>query len=76
MNLGLVISFSHDPSQAFPYLNRFHELRPLDAAGDLALGSAYYRARDYETADGWLKNALRDGRTAAEAHFYLGRVQE
>ena len=72
--MGIVVSFSADPSQAMPYLTRYHELRPNDPNGVLQLGAASYRARDYDTAVKWLKPAAANQKTAAEAHFYLGRI--
>ncbi len=73
-NLGTVISFSRDPSEALPWLQKFHELRPNESAGELALGATYFRAKDYENALVWLTKAKNGARTAAEAHFYLGRI--
>jgi len=72
--MGQVVSFSDDPSQALPYLKRFHDLRPHDAQGDLALGQANYRAKDFDTALVWLKRAVASAATAPEAHLYLGRI--
>ena len=74
LGMGIVVSFSADPSQALPYLTRYHELRPNDPAGVLQLGAASYRARDYDTAVKWLKPAASNKQTAPEAHFYLGRI--
>jgi tetratricopeptide (TPR) repeat protein len=73
-DLGIVASMGNDPSEALPYLNKFHRLRPQDEAGILALGVAYFRAKDYDSAANWLKQALPDKATAADAHFYLGRI--
>ncbi|MGB7167937.1 MAG: tetratricopeptide repeat protein [Acidobacteriaceae bacterium] len=72
--LGTVISYSEDPSQAIPYLQKYHSLRPQDPDGLLALGETSFRAKDYESAIPWLKQAAARPRTAAEAHFYLGRI--
>lgn len=74
LGLGTVVSFSEDPSQALPYLNKFHALRPHDVAGILALGAAYFRAKDYDTAVTWLKQAVADPKSARDAYFYLGRI--
>lgn len=74
LGLGTVISFSEDPSQALPYLNKFHTMRPHDASGILALGATYFRAKDYDTAATWLKQAIADPATAPDAYFYLGRI--
>ena len=72
--MGMIVSRGNDPSEALPYLNKFHGLRPQDAAGILALGVAYFRAMDYDSALKWLKQAAPSMATAADAHFYLGRI--
>ena len=74
LGMGTVVSFSADPSQSLPYLTRYLSLRPKDPQGVLALGAANYRAKDYDTASQWLRQAVANPRTAAEAHFYLGRI--
>ncbi|MFC5864991.1 tetratricopeptide repeat protein [Acidicapsa dinghuensis] len=72
--MGLVVSFSEDPGQAMPYLLKYHTLRPQDPNGLLALGDASFRAKDYDTALTWLRQAVVHPATAAEAHYYLGRI--
>jgi tetratricopeptide (TPR) repeat protein len=72
--MGTVLSFSHDPSEALPFLDKYHALRPSDSAGLLALGTTYFRMKDYEAAGRWLKQAAVDEKTSAEAHYYLGRI--
>lgn len=72
--LGSVISFSQDPSQALPYLEKFHALRPADPAGPLALGVTSFRSKDYESARRWLTQAAESPKTSADAHYYLGRI--
>jgi Flp pilus assembly protein TadD len=72
--LGMIASMGNDPSEALPYLNKFHSLRPRDEAGILALGIACFRAKDYDSALKWLKQAVPGKATAADAHFYLGRI--
>ncbi|HEX4320529.1 MAG TPA: tetratricopeptide repeat protein [Acidobacteriaceae bacterium] len=74
LGMGLVVSFSEDPAQAMPYLQKYHALRPQDPNGLLALGDAAFRAKDYGTAVVWLKQAVPHPATAAEAHYYLGRI--
>ena len=74
LGMGLVVSFSEDPSQALPYLARYHSLRPKDPEGLLALGEANFRAKDYDAASQWLKQAVSSEKTAADAHYYLGRI--
>ena len=72
--LGEVISYSNDPSQALPYLDKYNSLRPEDSRGKLALGETYYRARDYDSAAKWLKQVTGDAQGAPDAYFYLGRI--
>lgn len=72
--MGIVVSFSADPSKAIPYLTRYHSLRPKDPRGVLELGAASYRGKDYETATRWLREAVTDPTTAPDAHYYLGRI--
>ncbi len=72
--MGTVVSFSDDPSQAIPYLAKYHALRPQDPEGLLALGTASFRAKDYETSTKWLQQAVKYPETAADAHYYLGRI--
>jgi tetratricopeptide (TPR) repeat protein len=74
LGMGTVLSFSHDPSEALPFLDKHHTLRPDDSAGILALGTTYFLMKDYETAGHWLKQALGSEKTSAEAHYYLGRI--
>jgi tetratricopeptide (TPR) repeat protein len=72
--LGMIASVGNDPTEALPYLNKFHSLRPQNAAGILALGVAYFRTKDYDSALKWLKQAVQSKANAADAHFYLGRI--
>lgn len=74
LGLGIVASVDHDPLQALPYLQKFHELKPGDPAGMLALGTTYFRAKDYENAATWLQKSAASKPTACEAHYYLGRI--
>ena len=74
LGMGTVVSFSADPSQALPFLTRYHALRPKDPEGVLALGTANFRAKDYDTASRWLTEAASSQKTAADAHYYLGRI--
>jgi Flp pilus assembly protein TadD len=74
LGMGIVVSFSEDPSQSLPFLARFHQLRPSDPQGVLALGAANFRAKDYEIAAKFLHQAATDKATAADALFYLGVI--
>jgi tetratricopeptide (TPR) repeat protein len=72
--MGTVSSYAQDPTEALPYLEKYHSLRPADASGMLELGSTYFRAKEFEVASKWLKLAANDTSTAASAHYYLGRI--
>lgn len=72
--MGSISAFAQDPELALPYLKKFHSLRPQNPAGILALGTTYFRAKDLDTAAVWLRQAADDPRTAAAAHYYLGRI--
>jgi Flp pilus assembly protein TadD len=72
--MGLVVSYSSDPSQAIPYLKRYLDLKPNDPEGMLAMGTASFRAKDYETAKQWLNRAAASSKTAPDAYYYLGRI--
>ncbi|HVC46322.1 MAG TPA: tetratricopeptide repeat protein [Terracidiphilus sp.] len=72
--MGTVASFGHDPLASLSYLQKYHELRPADPVGMLALGQAYFRAKDYDHATPWLQKAASLPRTAARALYYLGRI--
>jgi len=74
LGMGTALSFSHDPSEALPFLDKFHALRPTDPPGLLALGTTYFRMKDYESAGKWLRQAAASDTTSAEAHYYLGRI--
>ncbi len=74
LGMGTVASFEHDPMQALPYLEKYHALRPDDAEGLLALGTTYFRAKDYDNAAPWLKQAAAKPGTAALAKYYLGSI--
>jgi tetratricopeptide (TPR) repeat protein len=50
------------------------KLRPNDSSGKLALGAAFVRAKDFDLAVPWLKEALQSPETSVTAQYYLGRV--
>ena len=72
--LGIVTDSAKGPNDALPFLQKFHSIRPGDAKGVLALGTTSFRAKDYDAATEWLKQAAANSSTAATAHFYLGRI--
>jgi tetratricopeptide (TPR) repeat protein len=72
--MGTVSSFAQDATQALPYLEKYHALRPSDPAALLAIGTTYFRAKKFDSASVWLKQAVVHKATAADAHYYLGRI--
>jgi tetratricopeptide (TPR) repeat protein len=72
--LGTVSSFSQDATQGLPYLEKYHALRPSDPSALLAIGTTYFRAKNFASATIWLKQAVTHKTTAADAHYYLGRI--
>lgn len=72
--MGTLASLAQNPSQGLPYLLKYHTMRPNDQAGVLALGAAYFRDKDFDNARLWLRRCTDFPPTAAEAHYYLGRI--
>lgn len=72
--MGVVASHAQDASAGLPYLKKYHQMRPNDTEGILALGTTYFRDDDYVNAALWLNQAAGNKGTAAEAHYYLGRI--
>jgi tetratricopeptide (TPR) repeat protein len=72
--LGVVSSYAQDASAGLPYLKKYHQMRPDDPQGVLALGTAYFRDDDYVNAVLWLRQAAKTAASAATAHYYLGRI--
>ncbi len=72
--MGTVSSFAQDATQGLPYLEKYHALRPADPKALLAIGTTYFRAKNYDSASKWLKQAITHDTTAADAHYYLGRI--
>jgi tetratricopeptide (TPR) repeat protein len=61
-------------ADALPYLRKYHDLRPDDVVGYLAFGIAYFGNNDFQDALVWFTKAAAKGKTAATAHYYLGRI--
>jgi tetratricopeptide (TPR) repeat protein len=72
--MGTVSSFSQDATQGLPYLEKYHALRPSDPSALLAIGTTYFRGKNFDSATIWLKQAVTHEATAADAHYYLGRI--
>jgi len=72
--LGAVAAERDDPREALPYIRKYCELKPRDPRGRFALGAAYYYSRDYDAAAKELRAVAGLSRTAAGAHYFLGRI--
>lgn len=68
--LGTLLS----SAAGLPYLKKYQELHPEDAAGALALGAAYFEANDFGNSSIWLTKATSSASTAAPALYYLGKI--
>ncbi len=55
-------------------MEKYHQLRPDDRRGDLALGMTHVRAKEFDAAAPYLTKAAEDRDLAALAHYYLARV--
>jgi tetratricopeptide (TPR) repeat protein len=72
--LGAVKSQMRKWDEAAAWFERYCGLKPEDPHGKLALASAYFATMADDKARKELEAALRDPRTAAGAHYYLGRL--
>lgn len=72
--MGTLASLAQDPSQGLPYLTQYQKMRPNDPAAVLTLATTYFRDKDFDNARIWLQRAAAHPTTAAEAHYYLGRI--
>lgn len=72
--MGAVALQREEASESIPYFQRYCELKPHDPRGRLALGAAYFASHDDESAEKIMMTVANDPKTAAGAHYYLGRV--
>jgi len=72
--LGAVKSQMRKWDEAAAWFERYCGLKPEDPHGKLALASAYFATMADDKARKALEAALKDPRTAAGAHYYLGRL--
>jgi tetratricopeptide (TPR) repeat protein len=73
-SMGAVTVFSDGPEQAIPYFQKYLGLKPNDPRGQLALGAAYVRAKNYAAGLPMLRESASHSETASTAHYYLGRI--
>jgi len=73
-SMGAVTVFSEGPEQAIPYFQKYLRLKPKDPRGQLALGAAYVRAKNYAAGLPMLRESASHAETASTAHYYLGRI--
>lgn len=74
LSLGIIASFGANPSEAIPYLQKYHAMRPKDPTGLLALGTGLFRDGQLKEASLWRYKAARFQATEARARYYLGRI--
>jgi tetratricopeptide (TPR) repeat protein len=72
--LGAVMMARQNVREAYPYLKKYCTLKPEDPRGRLALGAAYFYGHDPELALQELESVLKYPKTAAPAHYFLGRL--
>jgi Tfp pilus assembly protein PilF len=72
--IGAVALEREEPSEAILYFQKYCQLKPHDAQGRLALGSAYFASRDDVNAEKIILTVADNSETAAGAHYYLGRI--
>src|SRR6266850_2127412 len=69
--MAVTSTFRHDPGEAVPYFEKYLKLRPQDSRGKLALGAAFFRAKDYARAEKLIRHALAIDPDHYSANFYL-----
>ncbi|MBA3442025.1 MAG: tetratricopeptide repeat protein [Pyrinomonadaceae bacterium] len=72
--MGVVSTHRRDPSESIPYFQKYVQLKPDDPRGRLSLGAAYFIGGSLAEAKKELTFAAGHQPSAAEAHYYLGRL--
>jgi tetratricopeptide (TPR) repeat protein len=72
--LGAVAIQFVNAAESVAYFQKYCQLRPEDPRGRLALGTAYYDSHDDEKAQKLMTSLIQYPETAANAHYYLGRI--
>ncbi len=73
--LGSVATERADPSKSIGYFKRYCALKPGDPKGRLALGAAYYFSHELGMARRILLPLKQNPQVAADAEYYLGRIE-
>jgi tetratricopeptide (TPR) repeat protein len=72
--MGFVASHRRNPEEAIPYLEKYLRRIPGDPRGQLIIGMAYFRSKNYAAAQTALREAVKNSETAAPARYYLGSI--
>jgi len=72
--MGAVSLHRREPAEAVPFFRKYAELVPGDPRGPLAVGLAWFRAGEFESARPELTRAAASAPTAAAAHYFLARM--
>jgi tetratricopeptide (TPR) repeat protein len=72
--LGAVLLSAGNAGGALPYFTQYVAMRPNDARGHFALGATYFASGDYDHCREQMTGIIEDGKTAAGAAYFLGRV--
>jgi tetratricopeptide (TPR) repeat protein len=71
---GAVLAQERDASPSIPHFQAYAAKRPEDARGKFALAVAYFLSNQFEDAKTRLAPLTADPKTAAGAHYFLGRI--
>jgi tetratricopeptide (TPR) repeat protein len=72
--LGSVALYGRDPDRALSYFEKYVKTKPEDPRGRFALGVVRFYLTDYEEATRDLRGVADKPKTAAGAHYFLGRI--
>jgi tetratricopeptide (TPR) repeat protein len=71
---GIAMLGRRDVREAYAYLKKYCQLRPGDPRGRLALGAAFFYGNDPDLAREQFESVANNRETAADAHYFLGRL--
>jgi len=71
---GVSMVGRRDVREAYAYLKKYCQLRPGDPRGRLALGAAFFYGNDPDLAREQFESVANSRETAADAHYFLGRL--
>jgi tetratricopeptide (TPR) repeat protein len=71
---GVSMVGRRDVREAYAYLKKYCQLRPGDPRGHLVLGAAFFYGNDPDLAREQFESVANNRETAADAHYFLGRL--